>query len=234
MFFDWGEIMDVSLIVLAAGNSSRMDGCNKQIMILDDEKPVLVHTLQVFEEVSSIHEIIVVTREQDIILIGDMLKNFRVNKKVKAIVPGGATRQDSVVAGLQHVTGEKVLIHDGARPFVTESIIDSVIQSLAEFDAVIPGVPVKDTIKRKTDTNEVCETVPREDLIAVQTPQGFTTKMMIAAHQKAKEDGIFVTDDASVAEYAGIPVKIISGDYKNIKITTPDDILIANAICMGR
>lgn len=226
--------MDVSLIVLAAGNSSRMDGCNKQVMILDDEKPVLVHTLQAFVKIASIQEIIVVTREQDIILIGDMLKNFHVNEKVKAIVPGGATRQDSVIAGLQHVTGEKVLIHDGARPFVTETMVDSLIRVLVDADAVIPGVPVKDTIKRKKDSNEVLETLPREDLIAVQTPQGFTTRMIVDAHQKAREDGVLVTDDASVAEYAGISVKIISGDYQNIKITTPDDILIANAICMGR
>ncbi len=224
--------MNTSLVVVAAGNSSRMGGENKQFLLVD-EKPVLAHTLLAFDYLSEITEIVVVTRERDILTVGDMVKEFGITK-VKAIIPGGESRQESVCLGLNHVNEEKVLIHDGARPFVSEKTICDLLHALEGCDAAVPGVPVKDTVKRVNADSEIIETVERHDLYAAQTPQGFTTKMILSAHQKVQEDGVAVTDDASVAEYVGIPVKMVKGDYRNIKITTPDDILFAEAICAGR
>lgn len=218
-----------SLVVVAAGNSSRMGNTgNKQFLMLEGQ-PVLAHTLQAFDFLPEISEIIVVTREEDILLVNDLVKDYGI-RKVKAVIPGGTTRQESVVCGIREAHESMVLIHDGARPFVTEEEIYRVLDALDDYAAVIPGVPVKDTVKRVNPQSEVTETLQREELMAVQTPQGFVTEQILAAHQKAKEDRISVTDDASVAEYAGIRVKIVPGSYENIKITTPEDIILAEAI----
>ena len=218
-----------SLVVVAAGNSSRMGNAgNKQFLMLEGQ-PVLAHTLQAFDFLPEISEIIVVTREEDILLVNDLVRDYGV-RKVKAVILGGETRQESVVCGLHEVHESMVLIHDGARPFVTEEEIYRVLDALDDYDAVIPGVPVKDTVKRVNSQGEVVETLHREELMAVQTPQGFVTERILAAHAQAKTDSIAVTDDASVAEYAGIPVKLVPGSYQNIKITTPQDVILAEAI----
>ena len=216
-----------SVIVLAAGNSTRMGkDINKQLLTIG-EKPLLIHTLSAFA-MDEISEIIIVTRKEEITLISDMVKEYGI-EKIKAIVAGGATRQESVCCGLAQVENHKVLIHDGARPFVSKKEILAVLGALATYQGAIPAVPVKDTIKAMED-GVVKETLPRESLMAVQTPQGFHTDVIRMAHQKAKADGVAVTDDASVLEHAKIPVKIVEGDYRNIKITTPEDMLFANAI----
>lgn len=220
--------MQASVVVVAAGNSSRMNGVNKQELLLGG-KPVLIHTLQAFEKIPQISEMILVTRKDAVTTVRKAIQAFGVTK-VKAILPGGATRQESVRIGLQSVSEEKVLIHDGARPFVTTAVITEVLQTLRSCDAAVPGVPLKDTVKQISVDGTVVRTVSREELAAVQTPQGFTTSVIIAAHQKAEEDGFCVTDDASVAEYLGVKVCITKGDYYNIKITTPEDILLSTAI----
>lgn len=218
-----------SAVVVAAGNSTRMGGgCNKQLLMLAD-MPVLAHTLSAFSAAEEIFEIIVVTRDQDILLIQDLIKEFSI-RKVKAVIPGGTSRQESVFRGLSEVTGERVLIHDGARPFITAEEIKAVISSLDECCAAALGVAVRDTVKRIDGNQMVRETIPRENLVQVQTPQGFHTKEILAAHKKAAEEGIEVTDDCALAEYIGIPVRILPGSRRNLKITTPEDVALAQAL----
>lgn len=220
--------MQASVIVVAAGSSSRMNGVNKQALLLGG-KPVLIHTLQAFEKIPQISEMILVTRKDAVTTLRETIQTFGVTK-VKAILPGGTTRQESVRIGLQSVSEQKVLIHDGARPFVSTAVITEVLQTLRSCDAAVPGVPLKDTVKQISADGTVVRTVNREELTAVQTPQGFTTSVITAAHQKAEEDGFCATDDASVAEYLGVKVCVTQGDYYNIKITTSEDILLATAI----
>ncbi len=222
----------ISVVVVAAGNSSRMGGINKQFLSFG-ETPVLVHTLRAFSSLPEIGEIILVTRAEDIATVQPMLDAYEI-KKVRTIVPGGASRQASVCRGLEQVSADQVLIHDGARPFVTKQEILDVIAALEKCDAAVVGVPVKDTVKRVKPDGTVIETVPREELMAVMTPQGFTASVIRDAYQKANADGVALTDDTSAAEYAGVPVKVIQGSYENIKITTPEDILHGEAIFRER
>jgi len=226
------SVNSVSVVVVAAGNSSRMGGINKQFLFFG-ETPVLVHTLRAFCTLPEIGEIIVVTRAEDCNAVASMLDTHAITK-VKAIVPGGQSRQESVCLGLAHVGADKVLIHDGARPFVTKQEILDVIAALYECDAAVVGVPVKDTVKRVNPDGTVIETVPRNELMAVMTPQGFTTSVIQKAYQKANADGVALTDDTSAAEYAGVPVRVLLGSYQNIKITTPEDISHGEAICRER
>ncbi len=222
------HLPSASAVIAAAGNSTRMGkNTNKQFLMFAG-KPVLAHTLLTFSAMAEITEIIIVTRNEDILTVQDMVKDFSI-PKIKAILPGGNTRQESVFAGLRHATEERVLIHDGARPFVTETEIRDLLKTLVIAPAVALGVPVKDTVKRVNQDGIVTETLPREELWQIQTPQGFVTSKILSAHQKAIEDGISVTDDCALAEYIGIPVRIVSGSYRNIKITTPEDIVLAEA-----
>lgn len=218
-----------SVIVAAAGNSSRMgDNKNKQFMIFGG-KPVLAHTLSVFDKSDNIDEIIVVTKEDSIDSVNDLAVEYNI-KKLKTVVPGGATRQESVFIGLSHVASDKVLIHDGARPFITETDISGIVSALDLSRAVAIGVTPKDTIKRINDDNIIEETLPREKLVQIQTPQAFHTEDIIKAHKTAIQNNLEVTDDCALAEYIGIPVKVIIGSYKNIKITTPEDLSLAESL----
>lgn len=217
----------VSALIAAAGNSTRMGGNNKQFLIFDG-KPVLAHTLSVFSAMPEVTELVIVTRKEDIPMVENLIKEFSI-PKVKAVVSGGDTRQASVFAGLGHITGDLVLIHDGARPFVQQDEIRQLIDVLDSCPAAALGVPVKDTVKRVAGDGLVTETLPREELWQIQTPQGFRTKEILAAHQMAAEQGVSVTDDCALAEYIKIPVRIVPGSYRNIKITTPEDIPLAEA-----
>ena len=217
-----------SAVIAAAGNSTRMGGKTSKQFLLLDGMPVLAHTLLTFSALPEITEIIVVTRTEDILTVQDMVKEFSI-PKIKAVLPGGDTRQESVFCGISHATEERVLIHDGARPFVTPEEIRSLLLALNSCPAAALGVPVKDTVKRVGTDGLVAETLPREELWQIQTPQGFVTSEILSAHKKATEDGVSVTDDCALAEYIGIPVRIVAGSYRNIKITTPEDIILAEA-----
>ncbi len=223
------QIPSASAIIAAAGNSTRMGGhTSKQFLFLGG-KPVLAHTLLTFSAMAEITEILVVTRAEDILTVQDMIRDFGI-PKVKAVLPGGNTRQESVFLGLSHVNESRVLIHDGARPFVTAEEIRALLKALDTFPAAALGVPVKDTIKRLDNHGMVFETLPREELWQIQTPQGFVTHEILTAHQKAIAEGVLVTDDCALAEYIGIPVHIVPGSYRNIKITTPEDIVLGEAL----
>ena len=217
----------VPVIVVAAGASTRMQGTNKQLAEVGGV-PVIIKTLQKFENNKNISNIILVVKCEDLFTIQMLCDKFMITK-VSDIVCGGNSRQESVLKGFARLpeNSQKVLIHDGARPFVTDAIIDSVIEGLNEYSAVTCGVKVKDTIKRVSQNGMVEETLNRDSLMAIQTPQG----VRVTDYLKAVDnmDVSAFTDDTSIMEAAGYKVLITAGDYKNIKITTREDLILANA-----
>ncbi|SNS38490.1 2-C-methyl-D-erythritol 4-phosphate cytidylyltransferase [Anaerovirgula multivorans] len=219
-------------IVLAAGKGKRMGkGYNKQYILLRD-KPIIVHTLDIFEKSQYINDIILVVGKEEVAFVKEeIIKKYNFRKISKVIV-GGKERQDSVYEGLlvANKDCETVLIHDGARPFVEEGMIKNSIAMAEKFGAAIVAVPVKDTIKRANYQLEVIDTPERKELWAVQTPQTFQYILLKKAHDQARKEGILVTDDAMMVERLGHLVKIVEGSYKNIKITDPQDIIIAEGI----
>ncbi|MEG1441190.1 MAG: 2-C-methyl-D-erythritol 4-phosphate cytidylyltransferase [Oscillospiraceae bacterium] len=223
--------MKTYAIIVAAGNSSRMKSNSSKQFIMLDKMPLLAYTLKAFSDSDVIDEIIIVTRSHDILKVRDMALEFSISK-VTAIIPGGNTRQESVALGLLQVENPSyVLIHDGARPFITPSKIAEVCSELCKNDAVTLGVPVKDTIKIVDDNGIIIETLNRDRLMQIQTPQGFKAEIIKEAHLRAEKSGIVTTDDCSlVAEEMKIPTKVILGDYNNIKITTQEDLDIARGI----
>ncbi len=217
-------------VIVAAGNSLRMGmGINKQFLLIDDI-PVLAHTLMSFEKAQSISNIIIVTKSDDIITVNDMVREFNISK-IKAIVPGGNSRAESVMCGLNQVENNSfVAVHDGARPFITPQKIDELVNLAHKYSAVAPGLVLKDTIKIVNSDNTVVTTPDRSTLRAIQTPQIFKTDELKLAYIRGNESGFEGTDDCSYMENIGISVYIADGEYTNIKVTTPDDIPIAEAI----
>ncbi|MGO4890092.1 2-C-methyl-D-erythritol 4-phosphate cytidylyltransferase [Anaerobacillus sp. MEB173] len=220
--------MEYSVIIPAAGQGKRMGaGKNKQFIELLG-KPVIIHTLYVFEADPWCKEIILVANEKEIELFRDLIKKYEL-KKVTKIVPGGSERQHSVHNGLQAITNENiVLIHDGARPFVKQPHIHQLTEQASLTGAAILAVPVKDTVKRVIESS-VQETMERSSLWAVQTPQAFRMSVIKKAHEHAERQGFIGTDDASLVERFH-NVSVVEGDYLNIKLTTKEDLLFANAI----
>lgn len=222
----------VSAVIAAAGSGSRMkSSVNKQFLLLDGI-PVLAHTLKVFQDAEVIDEIVIVASEKELLSIGELVDKYNITK-VKEITKGGATRQESVKCGLEKISGSRVLIHDGARPFVTEKQIEEVAQKLLYCSAAAVGVKVKDTIKRVNKDNVIVETLDREELVQIQTPQGFVSDVIIDAHNRAEKEGVLVTDDCALAEYMGIDVYVVEGSSRNIKITVPEDLEIGEAFLKG-
>ena len=215
----------IPVIVVAAGASSRMQGTNKQLALLGGI-PVLIRTLSVFEKSKDISNIILVVRDEDLFEIQMLCTKYMISK-VSDIVCGGKTRQESVLKGFARLkeSDNAVLIHDGARPFVDSTIINSVATALENCNAVTCGVKVKDTIKEIDQNGKVVKTLSREKLVSVQTPQGVTVKEYLKAAQSV--DVSILTDDMSVMEAAGYEVTVVEGSYKNIKITTKEDIVMA-------
>lgn len=217
-----------SVIVLAAGSSSRMG--QDKIMATVGDLPVIVHTLQAFEPVPEVNEVIVVTREELVPEIAGLCKVFGLNK-VKKVVRGGDSRVQSARIGTLEADhdAQLIAIHDAARPFVTMEVIQSAILKAAETGAAAPAIPVKDTIKVARD-GLVEYTPDRSELYAVQTPQVFDAALIRAALQKALDDGAEVTDDCSAVERLGMKVSLTAGDERNFKLTTPADLMLAETI----
>lgn len=217
----------VVAIVPAAGLGRRFGpGTNKSFKTLMG-KPLLLWALETLETVDEITEIIPVLREEDMEKGVELFEKSGLSK-IKRIAPGGKERQDSVYNGLKQVDDNTgiVVIHDGVRPMVGKNLIRESIRQLRDCDGVIPGVPLKDTIKELKDSI-VRRTLKRDSLWAVQTPQVFFYKILYATYEKAMMDGFYTTDDAAIVERYGGRVKVIMGSYNNIKITTPEDLLIA-------
>ena len=223
-----------SAVVPAAGSSTRMEGQDKLLLPLE-EQPVLLHTLRALELCPYLAEIIVVTREDLIVPIGQLCRDAGLSK-VRKVIVGGATRTHSVLAGLGELSSgaELVAIHDGARPLVSQEVLETVILRAAECGAAAPAVPVKDTIKTVAEDGAVTGTPDRSTLRAVQTPQVFEADLLKAALQSALENEVPVTDDCSAVERLGKVVYLIDGDEENLKITTPVDLVIAEAILAER
>lgn len=217
-------------VIVAAGKGKRMGTeISKQFLPLCG-KEILAHTVEKFEKAEKIRDIILVTGEDSLQDVQDMTQEYGW-KKIRSIVAGGKERQDSVWNGLQEVSvdAEIVLIHDGVRPFVTEDILDISVETALEMGGCVTGVPAKDTIKVCNSENIAVDTPDRSTLWQIQTPQTFRRELIMKAYEQAKEDGFVGTDDASLAEYSGYPVKVIMGSYRNIKITTKEDLLIGEA-----
>lgn len=212
-------------IIVAAGSSSRMNGIDKQFALLGGI-PVLARTLRAFENSRYISEITVVTREDKIPDIKKLAERYAVSK-VKNVIVGGSCREESVKNGVELYRGKcsKILIHDGARPLVSEETIKGVAMALAQFDSVTCGVTPKDTVKCIGKDGIVQNTPDRDTMVLVQTPQGVNVDKFLQVADSHELNGF--TDDTSVMEFLGIPTKITAGDYTNIKITTPEDVLVA-------
>ena len=221
-------------LVAAAGSSTRMGGINKLLQPLDGV-PVLVRTLTALQRAGRIDEIVVAAREEDVVEISRLCRTYGITKCAK-VVRGGESRTHSVLlAALEaRPDAELLAVQDGARPLVTPELIDAVAEAAARTAAAAPAVPVKDTVKVVRADGTVDRTLDRDALRAVQTPQIFEASLLKAALQSAVEAGAAVTDDCSAVERLGKRVYLVPGNEENLKITTPVDLLLAEAILKGR
>lgn len=226
--------LSVDAVIVAAGKSSRM-GINKQLVEIDG-LPILAHTLKAFDNVDLVDRIVLVTALDDMELFRDrIVKKYGISKAVH-IVSGGSERQHSVMNGLDFLKGscDIVLVHDGARPFVTPEIIWTSVGEAFLYGAAACAVPAKDTVKLTDPDGFISYSTDRSKTYYVQTPQAFKFEILYNAHIKAKEDGFIGTDDTVLVERIGIKVKLFRGSYENIKITTPEDVYIGEAIIKYR
>ena len=224
----WGrkalKVKYCGAVIVAAGTASRMGGIDKVMAPIGGE-PMIKRTARAFQNCEVIREIVIVTRPDLLEVIMELCKDY---PKVKAVVAGGKTRQASVENGLEALSNKvKVAaIHDGARPLISDAVIDRTVRAGSTYGAAIPAVPVKDTTKI-VKGGVVSSTPERSRLQAVQTPQVFDLDLLKAALKKAYDDEVAVTDDSGAVERIGMKVKVVSGDEKNIKVTTPLDLKIA-------
>ncbi len=223
--------MSVTVLIPAAGSGSRMGGAvNKQYLTLG-ELPILAHTLSLFNQHPAIERIFVIAPQEEIAYCSSQIvEHYRFNK-VRAVIAGGAERQDSVRNGLRACGAadeEIILIHDGARPFLPSELIGEVIAVAGRVGGCIVGVPVKDTIK-EVEAGCIAGTPDRSRLWQAQTPQAFPCRIIREAHERAWREGFRGTDDASLVERLGQPVAMVTGCYRNLKITTPEDMVLARA-----
>ena len=223
------DLPAVCAVIVAAGSSRRMGGENKLLLEIDGV-PVLARTLSAFQKCAAIRDIVLVCREQDIMPYTELAKAFSIDK-LCTVTRGGETRTESVLAGITAAPENAVLVavHDGARPLVSEAVITEAVTTAAEYGAAAPVVPVKDSIKRIKDGN-IAADVARDTLAAVQTPQVLRKDLLRRALTSAAERGYSFTDDCAAVESLGTIVKATHGSYQNIKITTPEDILVAEAL----
>ncbi|MEG0378878.1 MAG: 2-C-methyl-D-erythritol 4-phosphate cytidylyltransferase [Eubacterium sp.] len=225
------EKVFTSVIIPAAGQGTRMNApINKQYLTLRG-KPILSYTLDVFEKCALVDEIVLVINKNEFKICKQQVLNPHCYTKIK-LVEGGATRQKSVYEGLKRLNPKAgiVLIHDGARPLIKEEIIVRSIYETIQHKATIVAVPAKNTIKVVERDSFVEYTPNRDFLYEVQTPQTFTYDLILDAHEKAIQEDVEGTDDAFLVERMCVPVKIVKGHYNNIKITTPEDLIIAESL----
>ena len=227
----WGrkalKVKYCGAVIVAAGTASRMGGVDKVMAPLAGE-PMIRYSVRAFQECQVIREVVIVTRQDLMEKIAVLCKEY---PKVMAVVAGGSTRQESVELGLAALSDKVkvVAIHDGARPLITDEVIDRAVRAGSTYGAAIPAVPVKDTTKL-VKGGVVADTPERSQLQAVQTPQVFDLDLLKAALKKACDDEVTVTDDSGAVERIGMKVKVVSGDERNIKVTTPQDLKIAEVL----
>jgi 2-C-methyl-D-erythritol 4-phosphate cytidylyltransferase len=219
-------------IVLAGGAGKRMGSPTSKQFLLLDNRPILVHTLQVFEECKPVDGVYLVVNHKDLPVIQEeVLEQYRFSKILKLVI-GGRLRQDSVRNGIEAIDEpcDIVIIHDAARPFVSPSFIEKSIFLMEMYDAIIPALPVKDTIKVVSKEGFVVKTLERDALWNIQTPQTFKYDLIAKAYREGMAKKLFGYDDSTFIEYMGKKVKVVEGSPYNIKITTPEDLTIARGI----
>jgi len=222
--------MKADAVIVSAGKGLRFtQGKKKQFYFLG-EKPILAHTLDKFETCSLIRSVHLVVGQEDMdYCLKEIVEKYAF-QKVSKIVPGGKRRQESVRNGIESLPRDTdiVAIHDGVRPLVTQAMIEDSIHSAARYGAVVFGMPVKETIKMSNPDGTILKTLDRESLWQIQTPQTFQADVIREAHAQATENGFVGTDDATLVERLGVKVYILPGSYTNMKITTPEDLVLAN------
>ena len=221
------KVKHCGAVIVAAGTASRMEGIDKVMAPLGDE-PMIVHTVRRFQESDVIREIVIVTRPDLMMSVMDLCHGF---DKVKAVVVGGSSREESVRMGISALSErcKLVAVQDGARPLVSDQVIDRAVRAAHAFGAAAPAVPVKDTLK-VIRGGLVDHTPDRSVLRAVQTPQIFDIDLLRAALSESARNGWAVTDDCSAVERLGMKVRLVEGDERNIKVTTPLDLKIAQLL----
>ncbi len=214
-------------VIVAAGSASRMGGIDKVMAPLGGE-PMILRTVRAFEDCETVKEIVIVTRED---LMGPIAELCSGYTKIRAVVQGGSSRQESVKLGLLAFSKEVRLaaVHDGARPLVSGELIDKVIRAAHSYGAAAPAIPVKDTIK-VFEGGFIAATPDRSTLRAVQTPQVMDRDLLLGALEKAEQEGIALTDDCSAVEHIGMRVRLVEGEERNLKVTTPLDLKIAELL----
>lgn len=222
-----------TVLIPAAGSGSRMGaGFNKLFLELID-KPILIHTLEVFENDPACEGMILSVKEEERVDIGQMIAQFGITK-VKMLVEGGAERQQSVAACIHaHQLKGIILVHDAARPFIRHEVICRLVETADVQGAAIAGVRVKDTMKTASDTI-VEGTIDRSTLWSIQTPQAFRYEVLKEASDKAEADGFLGTDESMIVERLGIPVHIVESTYDNVKMTTKEDLLFGEVLLKHR
>lgn len=222
----------VCALIPAAGKGSRMAHSVKKPYLKLAQKPILAHTIQQFEQNSAVDAIFVIVDQADFSECRTAVLRPYPFTKVQELVEGGETRQMSVYNGVRALSADVdfVIVHDGVRPFVTDEVIFACLTAADEYGAAVAAVPVKDTIKVANEDSFIVETPVRDQLWAVQTPQVFRKSLLEEAHQVAHARQLTATDDASLVEKLGFPVKLVKGSYANLKITTPIDLQVAEVL----
>jgi 2-C-methyl-D-erythritol 4-phosphate cytidylyltransferase len=211
------------VVIVAAGRGTRMGTSeSKQYLQLKD-KPIVVHTLELFERMDEVVEIALVVGAQDVARCEALVLQYHLSK-VRTVLAGGGERQHSVRLGLYATVSDWVMIHDGVRPLVSAKAVRTCMAAAQTTQAAVLAVPVKDTIKQVNEAGVIVATPDRRSLWAIQTPQAFRRSLLLRAHEQAEQDGFLGTDDAMVVERLGVPVSVTEGEYTNIKITTPEDL----------
>ena len=218
----------VTAIITAAGKGSRMGASLPKQFLKIGTKTILELSVSPFQKADLVDEIIVITGEDSVDFCKELCKGF---SKVRDVIPGGKERQDSVYKGISLLDDGYVLVHDGARPYVTEEVIMGVLEGVEQMGAAVCAVPVKDTIRQQSE--EGGKTLKRSELYSVQTPQGFEVELIKEAFEKAYQDGFYGTDDASLVDRLGKEVAVTMGSYANIKITTKEDMPVEVRIGTG-
>ncbi|MDR7417147.1 MAG: 2-C-methyl-D-erythritol 4-phosphate cytidylyltransferase [Armatimonadota bacterium] len=221
--------MRAGAIIAAAGRGNRLRREEPKALVMLAGLPLVVRAALPFQRCPLVEEIVVVAPEGNLEDVGTWVRRCSLSK-IHAVVPGGPQRQDSVGRGLEALRGaEVVLVHDGARPLLEEGLVGRVAQAAAEYGAVVPALPVHDTLKRVRG-GLIEQTVDRTGIWVAQTPQGFRIELLRAAHARARAEGFYGTDDAVLVERLGHPVHVVPGSARNLKITTPEDLLVAEAL----
>ncbi|REE68873.1 2-C-methyl-D-erythritol 4-phosphate cytidylyltransferase [Paenibacillus taihuensis] len=223
------------VVVVAAGRGTRMGTAESKQYLLLQDKPILVHTLEGFQAMDEIAEVVLVVGKEDTARCEQFVSAYGLSK-VKSVLVGGSERQHSVAIGIKALDSgiEWAMVHDGVRPLVTANAVRRCMVKAEETEAAVLAVPVKDTIKQVNETGVITSTPDRRSLWAIQTPQAFRRSLLQQALAQAERDGFLGTDDASAVEHMGVPVSVAEGEYTNIKITTPEDLPYAEFLLASR